>query len=208
MERYDVVILTKEELDEMKEQVEKVMEYADGVKFYDHSNNSAVRRGFMAELVCRKTMRLAIRLGVGPEEYTRGYDIKLRKGDKHAYIDVKSGLIKSSWSIYTQQRHDLKLHRFKRNLPDDFMYIFISATDDPCRWVFEGACTQKEILDSIKVNTNDPFGYLDERCPYLVKKGEYHRDFQMDHDTVIVPNEWLPCKGIDSTFNRIRKILS
>lgn len=204
----DVIILEEKERKEMEEQVEKVMAYASTVSFYDQSNPIAVRRGFMAELVCRRLLGIPLVLGVGPGEYTRGYDIRLKKGDKRVCIDVKSGLVKSSWSPYTQQKHDLKLHRFKRNLPDDFLYVFISGTDDPFKWIIEGCCTQKEVWKAIDKNTNakDALGMFDENTPYLVNKGEYHRKYMMDHDTVIVPNMWLPYKGSTGVFRKLNDL--
>lgn len=210
MIKQDVVILSEKEHNEMVKQVDKVMDYTSTVNFYDHNDPVAQRRGFMAELVCRRLMMLPIELGVGPDEYNRGYDIKLKnkQNNKRVYIDVKSGLVKSSWSPYTQQRHDLKLHRFKEKLPDDFMYVFISGTDDPYRWIIEGCCSQKEIKDAIKNNDDDVFGFIDEYEPHLVRAGQMHRNFLMDHDTVIVPNMWLPSKGSFEVLDRIGKMLS
>lgn len=206
----DKIHLTDEEFAVMNAEAERVMKYINSNPFYDHSNPASQKRGFMCELVARKFLRVPLELGIGEEELHRGYDIELYndKGAK-VFIDVKSGEIKDSWTVYTKTWHDLKIHRFKTNVPKDFVYIFISSTKDPKVFQLEGACTQKNLLVSLKDQEQwmEQNFTRDTNIPSLIKKGEIYYNRLQDNDTVVVPNRWLPYKGAFGIYNCINHLL-
>lgn len=196
------VWLTQNNLKEMQEQVEKVMEYVNAQKNYNHSNQDAQRNGFMCELIARKLLREPLELAVGIDP---GYDIAHQPTDSktgallpEVYIDVKACRIYDRWTDHTKQFHDLRIHRPKMSLPPDFVYVFISATDDPQTFVVEGACTQGELLKGLNAQKEyaTRFDFMNPDLPQYYEKGSFYRGIAFDNNVIVVPNKWLPWQGI------------
>ncbi|MBR2554674.1 MAG: hypothetical protein IKE94_07440 [Aeriscardovia sp.] len=187
----DFIYLDDETLSKIENEAERIMQLIEKRKGMNLSNRDMSKRGFMCELVARLLLGLPLTLN---DELDAGFDICYNG----KYIDVKSIQIKESWSAFTKDNHDLKIYRFKNDKPHDFVYLFISSTENPKIYVIEGACTQGQLLKAISEDKSSCF------FPCLHYAGEDYRGFPLYNDMVTVPNNWLPYRGNNGAYELLK----
>lgn len=186
----DFIYLNDDEHKTVDAEAQRVINNIATMPYMNKDNLEMSKRGFMCELVGDGLLGLPLKLTDGLD---KGYDIYYNG----KYIDVKSMQIKERWTAFTKDNHDLKLYRFKNDKPHDFIYWFISSTENPKIYVIEGACTQGQLLAAIAENKSSVF------FPTLHYAGEEYCGRLLKSDMVTVPNNWLPYQGIDGAMSLI-----